>query len=80
MGLNEGVVEPGEIINDAPMHIAGHTGQGVLSTIMDRSMMSKHLEVSSNVYMFNIAIRLAGADICAVSVTWASRIRLRLLL
>lgn len=59
MGLNEGVVEPGEIINDAPMHIQGtpvkasYQNYGPVNDV-------KALEVSSNVYMFHIAIRLAG--------------------
>lgn len=60
MGLNEGVVEPGEIIVDEPMHILGtpvkasYKNYGAIDDV-------KALEVSSNVYMFNIAIRLAGA-------------------
>lgn len=59
MGLNEGVVEPGEIINDAPMHIQGtpvkasYRNYGPVDDV-------KALQVSSNVYMFHIAIRLAG--------------------
>lgn len=59
MGLNEGVVEPGEIIVDEPMHILGtpvkasYNNYGPIDDV-------KALEVSSNVYMFNIAIRLAG--------------------
>lgn len=61
MGLNEGVVEPGEVINDAPMYIAGtpvkasYRNYGPINDI-------ESLEVSSNVYMFNIAIRLAGSE------------------
>ena len=60
MGLNEGVVEPGEIIVDEPMYIVGtpvkasYTNHGAINDI-------KALEVSSNVYMFHIAIRLAGS-------------------
>lgn len=61
MGLNEGVVKTNEIINDAPMHIAGtppkasYKNYGPINDIQS-------LGVSSNVYMFNIAIRLGGAS------------------
>lgn len=61
MGLNEGVVKPGEIIVDAPMYIAGtppkasYRNYGAIDDI-------RALGVSSNVYMFNIAIRLGGAS------------------
>lgn len=61
MGLNEGVVKTGEIINDAPMYIAGtppkasYKNYGPINDIQS-------LGVSSNVYMFNIAIRLGGAS------------------
>lgn len=61
MGLNEGVVAPGEVIVDAPMYIAGtppkasYRNYGAIDDI-------KALGVSSNVYMFNIAIRLGGAS------------------
>lgn len=61
MGLNEGVVQPGEVIVDAPMHIAGtppkasYRNYGPINDIQS-------LGVSSNVYMFNIAIRLGGAS------------------
>ncbi len=57
MGLSEGVVQPGEVINDVVMNIAGeefgsYKDHGYVDDIMA-------LSVSSNVYMFNIAIRLA---------------------
>lgn len=61
MGLNEEVVKPGEIITDAPMYIAGtppkasYHNYGPINDIQS-------LGVSSNVYMFNIAIRLGGAS------------------
>ncbi len=60
MGLNEGVVKPGEVINDAPMYISGtpvkasYKNYGPVDDV-------KALQVSSNVYMFHIAIRLAGS-------------------
>ena len=58
MGLSEGVVAPGEIINDDVMNINGQEfasfkNYGPVDDI-------KALQVSSNVYMFNIAIRLGG--------------------
>ena len=59
MGQSEGVVEPGEVINDAIMNIGGeefgsYENHGPVNDI-------QALSVSSNVYMFNIAIRLGGA-------------------
>ena len=58
MGLSEGVVRPGEIINDDVMNIAGqefasYKNWGPVDDV-------RALSVSSNVYMFNIAIRLGG--------------------
>lgn len=57
MGLTEGVVQPTELINDDVMNIAGeefgsYKNYGPVDA-------RKALEVSSNVYMFNVAIRLA---------------------
>lgn len=59
MGLNEGVVNPGEVIVDAPMKFKG-----------TKAMQSYHnygpltdvqaIAQSSNVYMWNIALRLGG--------------------
>ena len=54
MGQSEGVVEPGEVINDAIMNIGGeefgsYENHGPVNDI-------QALSVSSNVYMFNIAI------------------------
>lgn len=58
MGESEGVVKPGEIINDTVMNIAGeefgsYSNHGPVSDV-------QALAVSSNVYMFNIAIRMGG--------------------
>ncbi|MBP3853833.1 MAG: penicillin-binding protein 2 [Erysipelotrichaceae bacterium] len=59
MGESEKVVKPDEVIMDEVMNIAGqefasYENQGPVNDI-------KALSVSSNVYMFNIAIRLGGA-------------------
>lgn len=59
MGQTEGVVSPGEVINDAVMNIGGeefgsYEDHGPVNDI-------QALSVSSNVYMFNIAIRMGGA-------------------
>lgn len=58
MGLSEGVISPGEVIIDQPMNIAGvefssFENHGAVNDV-------QALAVSSNVYMFNIAIRLGG--------------------
>lgn len=59
MGLNEGVVQPGEIINDTTMYFAGglvkgsYNNKGLINDI-------EAIRQSSNVYMFHIAIRLGG--------------------
>lgn len=59
MGLNEGAVEPGEVILDAPMCFkdtackASFTNKGKINDI-------QAIAKSSNVYMFHIAIRMAG--------------------
>ncbi|MGN1343391.1 MAG: penicillin-binding transpeptidase domain-containing protein, partial [Traorella sp.] len=59
MGLNEGVVKPNEIIQDAPMYFQGglikrsYTNKGFINDI-------EAIRQSSNVYMFHIAIRLGG--------------------
>lgn len=60
MGLDSGVVKPGEIILDEPMRIAGtpikksYNNYGLINEI-------DALRVSSNIYMFQIALRLGGA-------------------
>lgn len=58
MGESEGVVTPGEVINDEVMNIGGqefasYENHGPVNDVTA-------LEVSSNVYMFHIAIRLGG--------------------
>ncbi len=57
MGLSEGVVKPGEVINDVIMNIGGEE----FASYKDHGYADdiQALSVSSNVYMFNIAIRLA---------------------
>lgn len=59
MGLNEGIVQPNELINDTRMCFAGGTCKESASNrgiINDIEAIAK----SSNIYMFHIAIRLAG--------------------
>ena len=60
MGESEGVVSPGEVIVDKVMNIGGQE----FGSYEDHGPVDdvSALEVSSNVYMFNIAIRLAGAS------------------
>ncbi|MCF0105488.1 MAG: penicillin-binding protein 2 [Holdemanella sp.] len=57
MGLSEGVIKPGEVIDDKVMNIAGEE----FGSFKEHGLVDdiKALSVSSNVYMFNIAIRLA---------------------
>lgn len=57
MGLNEGVIQPGEQIFDGPMYFKGTAPK---KSYNDYGWVSDigALEKSSNVYMFNIAIRL----------------------
>lgn len=61
MGMNEGVVTPNEIIMDAPIKLKGtapkssYSNHGLINDI-------KALAVSSNVYMWHIAMRLAGTN------------------
>lgn len=60
MGLNEGVVKEGEYINDAPMKFKGTDAMASYHNyglINDVTAISK----SSNVYMWNIALRLGGS-------------------
>lgn len=60
MGLSEGVVQPGELILDEVMNIGGEE----FGSFNNYGMVDarRALSVSSNVYMFNIAIRLAGGS------------------
>lgn len=59
MGESEHVVSPGEVIVDKVMNIGGQE----FGSYEDHGPVDdvSALQVSSNVYMFNIAIRLAGA-------------------
>ena len=59
MGQTEGVVSIGEVINDAVMNIDGEEFSSYESYGPVNDIQA--LAVSSNVYMFNIAIRLGGA-------------------
>lgn len=60
MGQSEGLVQEGEVINDAVMTI-GNEQRG---SFEDHGPVNdvEALSVSSNVYMFNIAIRLGGDE------------------
>ena len=64
MGLNEGVVTPGEIILDAPMVFvdgtrkASATNKGLINDI-------EAIAESSNIYMFHIALRMGGSKYVA---------------
>lgn len=59
-GLDSGVIQPGEVINDSPLNIAGTQEISSWKTMGPISDI-KAIEQSSNIYMANIAIRLAGA-------------------
>jgi penicillin-binding protein 3 len=60
MGLTENVIKPGEVIRDEPIKIKdtelkkSHRNLGLINDLVALSM-------SSNVYMFHIAMRLGGA-------------------
>lgn len=60
MGQSEGVLEEGEVIYDARLNVGGRE----LGSFRDHGPVSdvSALSVSSNVYMFHIAMRLAGFD------------------
>lgn len=61
MGLAEDLMQPGEVILDAPIKIADTPQKRSLMDlgyVNDLTALSK----SSNVYMFNVAMRLGGAD------------------
>lgn len=59
MGLNEGVIYPGEVIMDAPMQLKG---SAVMSSYNNHGLINDvtAIQVSSNVYMWHIALRLGG--------------------
>ncbi|HEY4536959.1 MAG TPA: penicillin-binding transpeptidase domain-containing protein, partial [Erysipelothrix sp.] len=61
MGLDQGVVKPGEIINDAPMYISGTPPRHSFMNLGPVDDVSS-LKLSSNIYMFHIAIRLGGSS------------------
>lgn len=59
MGLAEHLIKPNEVISDAPVRVAGtppKSSSRNLSNIYDLRALSE----SSNVFMFHIALRLAG--------------------
>lgn len=58
-GLNQGVIKPNEIIVDQPLHIKGTAPRISYTTLGPVSDLTS-LALSSNVYMFEVAIRLAG--------------------
>lgn len=60
MGLNEGVVTPTEIIVDEPMNIKGTPTKASYNNYGPVNAVTA-LQKSSNIYMYNIAIRLGGA-------------------
>lgn len=62
MGLNEGVVQPNEIIVDAPMVFGSGASRLVKQSAENKGAINDITAIakSSNVYMFHIAIRLAG--------------------
>lgn len=58
MGLSEGVIQPGEVINDQVINIGGEE----FSSYQEWGPVDdvQALAVSSNIYMFNIGMRLGG--------------------
>lgn len=60
MGLSEEVVHPGEIIVDAPVKIMDTPAKSSWKNLGPVSDLTA-LSMSSNIYMFNIAMRLGGA-------------------
>jgi penicillin-binding protein 3 len=61
MGLTEGVIRPGEIIDELPIKIA-ETPLKKSYRYLGRINEIQALGLSSNVYMFHIAMRLGGAN------------------
>ncbi|WP_456277491.1 peptidoglycan D,D-transpeptidase FtsI family protein [Bacillus sp. AK128] len=60
-GLEKGLIQPGEYIYDRPMYLKGpvkKSSYSTLGSLDDRNALKK----SSNVYMFNIALRLMGVN------------------
>lgn len=60
MGLDQGVIRPGEVIDDAPIKIK-ETPEKKSYKYLGRLNDLQALAKSSNVYMFHIAMRLGGA-------------------
>lgn len=60
MGLNEGVIDENELILDAPMYIQGSPVRASWTSGIGRVNARTALQHSSNIYMYQIAIRLAG--------------------
>ncbi|TXT17339.1 MAG: pbpA, partial [Erysipelotrichaceae bacterium] len=60
MGLNEGVIKPGEIIDDTPIKIK-ETPLKKSFRYLGKLTDLQAIAFSSNVYMFHIAMRLGGA-------------------
>ncbi|CAM3572617.1 penicillin-binding protein 2 [Erysipelothrix urinaevulpis] len=59
MGLDQGVMKQGEIINDTPMYIAGTPPRHSFMNLGPVDDI-KSLQLSSNIYMFEVAMRLGG--------------------
>lgn len=59
IGLNEGVVKPGEVIFDGPLEFKGGTVKKSANNYGNLNDLTA-IQKSSNVYMFHIAMRLAG--------------------
>lgn len=60
MGLSEGAITKNETIRDEPMNIAGQIFRSFSDTNGDVDAV-KALSVSSNIYMFQVTLRLANA-------------------
>lgn len=60
--LDSGVMSPGETIRDKPIKIANDAEKSSWSNNLGYVDDIEALEQSSNVYMFNVAIRLSGAN------------------
>lgn len=60
MGLNENAISPGEVFMDAPMYIAGTPPRHSFRNLGPVDDITS-LQLSSNIYMFHIAIRLGNS-------------------
>ena len=61
MGLDQEVMKEGEIVQDKPMYIAGTPPRHSFRNLGPVDDI-KSLELSSNIYMFEVAIRLGGSQ------------------